>query len=75
VKIYLVWNNWVPLGSPFELTEMLGVYGSLDGAHDRMEELAKANRAEYDREINDKFYVQGRMTEANYYYIESRSVE
>lgn len=73
MNIYLVWNNWVPLGSPFELTELLGIYGDDVKAVNRMGELAVANGVDWDGE--EIFYVKNHGFETNYYYMESRSVE
>lgn len=80
MNVYLVWNNWVPLGSPYELTELLGIYRGVElitgeeKAEARLSELAAANDVEYEP-MSGIFYVKNQLFETNYYYVETRSVE
>lgn len=74
MNIHLVWNNWIPQGSPYELCELLGLYDDYHKAQARMTELAIANGVEYELG-HDIFHVDHLHCEANYYYVESRHVE
>lgn len=75
MTVHMVFNNWIPIGSQFELTELLGVYGTKDRAEARMSELAHAVLAEYEPGAG-VFHVPGRRgMEVNYYYIDTREVE
>lgn len=73
-RVHLVWNNWVPVGSPFELSELLGIYDDYHKAHVRLIELVSLTEQPAG-DVEDVVYIQQPHCEINYYYIEDREVE
>jgi hypothetical protein len=73
--VHLVWNNFVPMGSPgFELSELLFITFDEDKARDFLDRRCKELGGRM-HESGAQFSVGNRGLENDYYYLDTRRVE